>query len=203
MDGYEATRIIRSELQFDDVPIIAMTAHAMKDVKEKCLQTGMNGYVTKPLDVDELLANLIEFINPGLRLAPASCPLKATGRQAALLPELLSGIDIQQGLKNVVGNVQLLHDLLVKFYEDYGDAQIRLNTFLQADDVDGALKLLHTMKGVAANLAMPELNLCIGALKRALKKRSEYGLELTDFANALSRVIESVEYLHGTKANVD
>jgi two-component system sensor histidine kinase/response regulator len=203
MDGYEATRIIRSELQFDDVPIIAMTAHAMKDVKEKCLQTGMNGYVTKPLDVDELLANLIEFINPGLRLAPASCPLKTTGRQAALLPELLSGIDIQQGLKNVVGNVQLLHDLLVKFYEDYGDAQIRLNTFLQADDVDGALKLLHTMKGVAANLAMPELNLCIGALKRALKKRSEYGLELTDFANALSRVIESVEYLHGTKANVD
>ncbi|MGZ4957068.1 MAG: response regulator [Methylobacter sp.] len=203
MDGYEATRIIRSELQFDDVPIIAMTAHAMKDVREKCLQTGMNGYVTKPLDIDELLENLIEFINPGLRLAPASCSLRAAGRQAALLPELLSGIDIQQSLKNVVGNVQLLHDLLVKFYEDYSDAQIRLNTFLQADDVDGALKFLHTMKGVAANLAMPELNLYIGALKQALKKSSEYGLELTDFAKAHSRVIESVGYLCGTKVNTD
>lgn len=203
MDGYEATRIIRSELQVYDMPIIAMTAHAMKDVREKCLQTGMNGYLTKPIDVDELLENLTEFVTPRLRQDPASCLLKVAGQQAALLPELLSGIDIQQGLKNAAGNIQLLHDLLLKFHDGYSDAQIRLETFLQADDVDGALKLLHTMKGITANLAISELSLCIGELEQALKKQSEYGAELTDFVNAHGRVIESVEYLRSSRDKVD
>ena len=200
MDGYEATRIIRSESQFDDLPIIAMTAHAMKDVREKCLQTGMNGYVTKPIDVDELLANLTEFIKPELRKTPDSCLAKTSQQKEALLPELLPGIDMQQGLKNVVGNVQLLHDLLLKFYEGFSDAQIRLDAFLQAGDVDSALRFLHVMKGVAANLAMSELNVCIDALEQALNKQSEYGPELlTDFANAQNRVLESVGHLRSSR----
>jgi len=203
MDGYEATRIVRSETQFDDLPIIAMTAHAMKDAREKCLHAGMNGYVTKPIDVDELLEILIELINPELRQTPDSCVIETAQQKEALLPELLPGIDIEQSLKNVVGNVQLLHDLLLKFYESFSDAQTRLNAFLQADDVDSALKLLHMMKGVAVNLAMSELSVCIDALAQALHKQTEYGPELlTAFANAHSRVIESVGYLRSTGDSV-
>jgi CheY-like chemotaxis protein len=202
MDGYEATRIIRSEPQFADLPIIAMTAHAMKDVREKCLQTGMNGYVTKPIDVDELLENLIKFIHPKLRQPPGSCLLKTSEQQETLLPDLLPSIDMQQAVKNVVGNVQLLHDLLLKFYEGFSDAQIRLDAFLQADDVDSALRFLHKMKGVAASLALAELSVCIDALAEALNKQSEYGPELlTDFASAHSRVLESVGYLRSTRDN--
>lgn len=202
MDGYEATRIIRSEQQFDDLPIIAMTAHAMKDVREKCLQTGMNGYVTKPIDVGELLESLIEFIKPAFRKTPATCSAKTGQQKEAVLPELLSGIDMQQGLKNVVGNVQLLYDLLLKFHEGFSDAQIRLDAFLQAGDVDSALRFLHAMKGVAANLAMLELKVCIEALEQTLNKQWEYGPELlTDFASAHSRVLESVGYLCSTRGN--
>lgn len=202
MDGYEAARIMRSEPQFDDLPIIAMTAHAMKDVREKCLQIGMNGYVTKPLDVDELLGNLIEFIRPEFRKTPATCLVKASRQKEALLPEFSSGIDMQQGLKNVVGNVQLLYDLLLKFYENFSDAQTRLDAFLQAGDVDSALRFLHAMKGVAANLAMSELKVCIEALEQTLNKQWEYGPELlTDFASAHSRVLESVGYLCSTRNN--
>lgn len=193
MDGYEATRIIRSEPQFDDLPIIAMTAHAMNNVRERCLHIGMNGYVTKPIDVDELLENLIDFIKPELRKTPDSCLANATRQREALLPECLPGIDIQQGLKNVVGNVQLLHDLLLKFHQGFSDAQIRLDGFLQAGDVDSALKFLHAMKGVAANLAMPELKVCIEALEQTLKTQWKYEPELlTDFAGAQNRVLESV-----------
>lgn len=196
MDGYEATRIIRSEAQFSDLPIIAMTAHAMNDVREKCLHIGMNGYVTKPIDVDELLANLIDLIKPELRKTPASCLAKASQQKTALLPECLPGIDIQQGLKNVVGNERLLHDLLLKFYKGFSDAQIRVDAFLQAGDVDSALRFLHAMKGVAANLAMSELKVCIEALEQTLNKPWEYGPELlTDFASAQGRVLESVGQL--------
>ncbi|MGZ4969898.1 MAG: response regulator [Methylobacter sp.] len=200
MDGYEATRIIRSEAQFDDLPIIAMTAHAMSDVREKCLRTGMNGYVTKPIDVDELLKNLVDFIKPELRKTPASCLVSATRQTEVLLPDLLPGIDIQQGLKNVVGNTQLLHNLLLKFHESYSDAQARLDAFLQAGEIDSALKFLHAMKGVAANLAMPELKVCIEALEQGLNKQRECGAELlADFANEQNRVLDSIERLRSFK----
>jgi two-component system sensor histidine kinase/response regulator len=196
MDGYEATQIIRSEAQFDDLPIIAMTAHAVSDAKEKCLHVGMNGYVTKPIDVDELLASLISLIKPELRKTPTAGLAKESERREILLPKFLPGIDVSQGLKNVVGNVQLFRDLLLKFYESYGDAETRLDAFLQAGDVDSALQMLHAMKGVAANLAMPELRKGIEALEQTLKKTGKYESEiLTDFTNAKNRVLESFEQL--------
>jgi signal transduction histidine kinase/DNA-binding response OmpR family regulator/HPt (histidine-containing phosphotransfer) domain-containing protein len=196
MDGYHATRIIRSEAKFDGLPIIAMTAHALNDVRERCLHMGMNGYVTKPLDVDELLASLLEFIKPKTQIT-TDCLAKASQQKSVLLPEFLPGIDMQQALKNVVGNVQLFYDLLLKFQRSYKDAQVYVDTLLQAGDVESALKLLHAMKGVAANLAMPELSVCIVALEQTLKAESKYGPELlTDFANTLNRVLESIGRLH-------
>lgn len=193
MDGYEATRIIRSESRFDNLPIIAMTAHAMNDVRGKCLRTGMDGYVTKPLDVDELLENLIKFITPQLRKIPASYSAKTGQQKVALAPDLLPGVDIQQGLKNVVGNTQLLRNLLLKFDEGFSDAPTRLDAFLQTGNVESALAFLHIMKGVAANLAMPELRGCIQALEQALKDQSQCEQELlVDFSVAHNRVLESV-----------
>ncbi|MGZ8238442.1 MAG: Hpt domain-containing protein, partial [Methylobacter sp.] len=74
--------------------------------------------------------------------------------------------------------------------------QVRLEAFLQVGDVDSALRLLHAMKGVAANLAMPELRSRIEALEQALKKQSGYEPELlTGFASAQNRVLESVGQL--------
>jgi len=197
MDGYKATGIIRSDARFDNLPIIAMTAHAVNDVKENCLQIGMNGYVTKPIDVDELLASLINVINPKLlRKTPDSYLTKSSKPKQALLPELLPGIDIQQGLKNVVNNEQLFYDLLLKFDEGFNDAEARLEVFLQDGEIDSALKLLHAMKGVTANLAMTELKACIVTLEQTLKTQREYqpGL-LLDFASAQNKVLDAVEQL--------
>jgi signal transduction histidine kinase/DNA-binding response OmpR family regulator/HPt (histidine-containing phosphotransfer) domain-containing protein len=199
MDGYQATQIIRSEAQFNGLPIIAMTAHAVKDVREKCLQIGMNGYVTKPIDVDELLASLISFIKPGLRKIPAPRFTEASEQSEAILPEFLPGIDMRQGLKNAAGNARLLRDLLLLYHDSYSNAQTRLGAFLQAGDVDSALILLHAMKGVAGNLAMQELRSRIAALEQLLKTPSEYGPELlTDFVSAQNRVLESVMQLRMT-----
>lgn len=196
MDGYEATRIIRSEAQFDDLPIIAMTAHAVSDARERCLHVGMDGYVTKPIDVDELLASLIDVIKPELRATQGSCLAKAAEQNVALLPDCLPGIDMLQGLKNVVGNERLFRDLLLKFYQSYSDAETRLDALLQTGDVDSALRMLHAMKGVAANLAMPELKTGVEMLEQTLKKPAQYEPEiLAGFADAQNRVLESIARL--------
>lgn len=193
MDGYEATKIVRSDTRFDDVPIIAMTAHAINDVRDNCMKIGMNGYITKPIDVEELLGCLVKLIKPGLRKVSSKLPVKATDEP---LPEALPGFDIAQGLKNVVNNKRLFLDLLQKFAHDYSDALVRLDGFLQAGDVDSALKFLHTMKGVAANLSMPQLKASIVSLEQMLRNQTQYSTSLlTDFANAQAIVIESIANL--------
>jgi CheY-like chemotaxis protein len=63
MDGLEATRAIRALSNFPDLPIISLTAKAMKGDREKCLQAGASDYITKPVDVDKLLSMMYMWLN--------------------------------------------------------------------------------------------------------------------------------------------
>ena len=67
MGGFEATREIRKDERFKELPVIAMTAHAMAGDREKSLAAGMNDHVTKPIDPDELFSTLVRWIKPGER----------------------------------------------------------------------------------------------------------------------------------------
>ena len=71
MDGYTATREIRKDDRFKELPIIAMTAHAMTGDEDKSLESGMNGHVTKPIDPDQLFATLQKWIKPSEKRAPS------------------------------------------------------------------------------------------------------------------------------------
>ena len=62
LDGLEATRLIRKEPRWSHLPIIAMTAHAMNGDKERCLEAGMNGYISKPVHPSLLLSTVDEFL---------------------------------------------------------------------------------------------------------------------------------------------
>jgi two-component system sensor histidine kinase/response regulator len=62
LDGLEATRLIRKERRWDSLPIIAMTAHAMNGDKERCLEAGMNGYISKPVHPSLLLSTVDQFL---------------------------------------------------------------------------------------------------------------------------------------------
>jgi len=115
MDGYTATREIRKDDRYKELPIIAMTAHAMTGDENKSLQAGMNGHVTKPIDPDQLLSTLQKWIKPSeerVQVQQSEISVEQPESDNAFptdkeLPESLSGFDLVDGLKRLQGNQKL------------------------------------------------------------------------------------------------
>jgi CheY-like chemotaxis protein len=105
MDGYQATREIRSDSRFASFPIIAMTAHATIEERQKCLDAGMNGHVSKPIDPSSLFDTLERFAAPAVRGAavPPREPARPAAADADELPDV-PGLNAAEGLSRVAGN---------------------------------------------------------------------------------------------------
>ena len=81
MDGYQATAKLRSDARFATLPIIAMTAHATIEERQRCLAAGMNDHIAKPIDPGNLFETVGRFYKPGARPPP---PVRGAGRGPAL-----------------------------------------------------------------------------------------------------------------------
>ena len=119
MDGYQATARIRAEPRLADLPIVAMTAHAMAEERERCLAAGMRAHITKPIDPELLYRTLMQFYRPGQAAAPAK-PVDRSSPSDA--PLEIDGLDVEDGLKRVAGNMKLYCSLLGQFVEQQADA---------------------------------------------------------------------------------
>jgi CheY-like chemotaxis protein len=165
MDGYAATREIRKNENFKELPIIAMTAHAMAGDEDKSLEAGMNGHVTKPIDPDHLFSTLQKWIKPGEKrgqVEQSEVPVEQPEPAKAVsvedeLPESLSGFDLADGLKRLQGNKKLYRKLLLNLARDYNEGANEIRQALDAEDFDQAHSLVHNIKGLAGNLAATDL----------------------------------------------
>jgi two-component system, sensor histidine kinase and response regulator len=171
MDGVEATAAIRArELQTGDwLPIVAMTAHAMKGDREKYLAAGMDGYISKPVQKQALWDVAEEFgAQKRLRSAHAgetSCSSSPEDRsgQPGMLPRSDSGapsesavFDSQAALERVEGDSDLLREMVSVFLESSEAMMDDIRRAATNQDARGAERAAHALKGCLANLSANE-----------------------------------------------
>ena len=175
MDGLTATRVLRGELGLSFLPIIAMTANAMRSDREACLQAGMNDHIGKPFDLDQLVEVLrIQTGRETGTTTPASAAPKASARAAALpatAREYAQSVQIEMeaALGRMGHKMALYVGMLHTFLGDMGGMAPALEQQLQEHDAASAQRLLHTLKGLAATLGLTTLSAQAASAEKQLK----------------------------------
>jgi len=168
MDGYEATRAIRSGsagLENPNVPIIAMTAHAMAGEREKCLAAGMDDYVSKPIDPQTLADTIARWLNASNQdPEPEPVPQSQTDSREEDPP-----VDRKALVEKLLGDESLADEILIGFLADARGQIAAMRETLLAGDLPALAKKAHTLKGGAGNVCALPLHRAARQLEEAAK----------------------------------
>jgi PAS domain S-box-containing protein len=186
MDGLEATRLIRSlEEQNDYTPIIALTAHAMKGDRERFLEAGMDGYLTKPVSMDEMLSTIEHFSRPAtataeLQMAPPE------GETASEMP-----YNIESALPRFANDRVFLIELLTDFITGLPLKIDTMHKALQEQDRPTLGRHAHSIKGLAATFSATRLTEISARIEQSASDGSV--LSLSDLLQQLSAEVSVME----------
>ncbi|WP_338892206.1 hybrid sensor histidine kinase/response regulator [Aeromonas rivipollensis] len=187
LDGLDATRQIRKMVDKHDVPIIALTASAMPGDRERCLGVGMNGYVTKPVSKLDLYNNLLQWVK------------SASGERRVPLevkpPDLMGVLDLEDALRRLEQDREALQILFKLFLSEHKDDLWDIRSALRRQQPEVACRLLHTLKGVSANISASRLQLLAGELEWRLRLQEELSEgELTQLQQVFTQTREEVSH---------
>jgi len=159
MDGYEATGVIRADARYQNLPIIAMTAHAMQSEHNKCIDCGMNDHLTKPVDPKDLFETLVKWIKPKQKHKTRQVQKtqktkhKSSHNNRNLLPDTMKGLDLVKGLERLSGNAKLYRELLSIFKKDRSHLIDDLEQAIKNHDLVAAAMVTHSIKGVSGAIS--------------------------------------------------
>ena len=195
MDGYEATALIRKDTRFSDLPILALTAHAMSGEKEKSLSRGLNAHITKPIDPGALFRTIAEFVEPSSQTTHVET--HKAQNDDNLLPGCLPPFDIPAALERLNGNRTLLYTLLIKFHDAYADAIPTLRRLIDDGNVGAAQRLAHTLCGGAGALEAGDVYDCSYRLEQTLEagENDQALARISDLEAALGPALEALRNL--------
>jgi polar amino acid transport system substrate-binding protein len=205
MDGYEATRRIRAyekecaahnSQPINRTPIIALTAHAMNRERERCLESGMDDHIAKPIDDERFFTTLAKWIKLDEKRIVGKVP---GGRHMdqemdEVLPESLPGVDVISGLKRFAGNKQLYKEMLKEFSKNHSNTIDEISKALGKGETEHVYRLTHTIQGIAATIAARALQEAARQLKEELEKGANTNLDnlLNNFGSSLNEVVQSI-----------
>ena len=185
LDGVETVKAIRTQDVFADLPVIAMTAHAMLGDRERFLEAGMSDYIAKPIEEDELLAVLGRWLQRKTMAIPT--PRVVTPRS---IPDVLPGLIVGDGLRRTSGKVELYRALLVELKREFDSAGPRLRELLSSGEMTRLMDLLHTLKGSAATLGARRVAEIAAQMEGRLRR--EEGIDLQPLEEAMTEVSKSI-----------
>jgi len=190
MDGYEATYQIRTTLGLTELPVIALTAGAFKNQQAAALAAGMNGFVSKPFDVDELIILLQQYIpnQPLNDLTVSSTDI--TTPETIMTPI----IGLERGLRNW-GDKAIYYKYLRKFAEQHGHDGSKIDGLIMSKALADAKSLVHTLKGTAGNLAIMVVWQLAEEIERSLFEEKQTGDLPQMLQFALNDAVQEIEKL--------
>jgi signal transduction histidine kinase/CheY-like chemotaxis protein len=200
MDGITATKLLRRDPHFQKLPIIAMTAHALVEERQRCLDAGMNDHVPKPIDPDALFSTLLRWAKPRTRQVLESESAPPNANKEIPLPEI-AGINQADGLRRVAGNERLYRDLLMQFAAKQSSAATEIATAIACGDLKLAERIAHTVKGVAGNMGITNVQTVAQKLETAIRESDDsIPLLLDEFNASLEMQINAIrQALHESK----
>jgi signal transduction histidine kinase/DNA-binding response OmpR family regulator/HPt (histidine-containing phosphotransfer) domain-containing protein len=211
LDGLQATLQLRRQPRFDNLPIIAFTAHALAEERARSLAAGMQGYVTKPLQVPELLRVLRPYLGRGdaaearpravstaidVQAAPASA--RADGIPA------LPGIDVERALGHFDHSAALFLRTLRAFVKTYGSGLASWGAWLSGGHYADLERAAHTLQGLAGTVGAFELReLALRVERQAgVRDAAQVGALLPALQDVLARLISDLDgALQGSKTD--
>ncbi len=190
LDGIETVKAIRAARgRFGNLPVIAMTAHAMLGDRERFLEAGMSDYIAKPIEEKELITVLTKWIG-------ATEPITAKQRierpaADAGSDDVLPGLLISDGVRRTNGNMQLYKRLLAEFRREMDEVVPHLHALVDGNVTSEAQDVLHTVKGSSATLGARRVAEIAAALESRLRKGE--AIALNEFEAAVGEVRESID----------
>ena len=197
MDGFTATGKIREQGKFADLPVLAMTANATNEDREKSLAAGMNEHLAKPINPQLLFDALLRWIPHAERDLPEGFESRSTETEGLDIPEL-EGVNTEEGVARLGGKVSSYLRLLNKFADNQADAVTRMRAELEAGHREEAIRTAHTLKGVSGSIGATALQASGQELEAILKRDGGIPEEaLFEKAEAeLARVVGLIEGLN-------
>lgn len=190
MDGPEAAAIIRSLPKYDKIPIIALTANAVKKDHERYVKLGIDDVITKPVAADKLQGVISFWLNQAGRLSEALDEEKASRpgaeRRKSLAARIaagkalppIAGMDVDSALERVGGKLPILLHMIEQFRLDYDSFMDQLHMVLKQTDTSAAIRMLHTLKGASGYLSAKELAAAVAEVEQLVKQSSADAKEL-------------------------
>ena len=194
MDGYTATRRLRENPEWQRLPVIAMTASALAEDRERALASGMNAHITKPLNVTLMLNTMAEWISSHHEPPDGG----ESGQTTNWAPEDGAGvIDTADGLARCLGKTHLYRRLLHGFRDSNVDFPLTVRVALAQSNWNEALRRAHDMKGLAGTIGARNLYEAAQALHSAVVSRdsSAASAQLARVNAELASVLEEIDRL--------
>lgn len=192
MDGYEATRILRGDDRFRELPVIALTAHALMDERQKFVQAGMSDFISKPIDRKILFKTMSRYIRHTADRGQSGD--EAAPSEKTTIPAI-PGLDVDGALDRMDGDINLYLEVLRTFADKHAGAARLVEKALRDGDLMLAERTAHSIKGNADTIGASSLGEVAVQLERSIRHNASLDLvrpTLTHFRRELDVLVEAL-----------